>query len=281
MLKEDTPEQPPTAITSEDGRFYVHPVTSERFPSVTTILGIVAKPYLSPWYGKLAALQALEDLGRVKRLATLPTCEDGKCGDCFTCYIKWVSRAGDRERDMLGDIGSRVHHVAEHYALDGMILPHRPDIARHVRQFLRFVERYRPTWEATEVTVLNRTDGWAGTLDGIIIPGWMPKRLQHLVGKPCLLDYKTNRHVDYLAAYQVAAYRHAEAVLLPDGTELPMPTMDSETALSVQIRPHDYWVRPVDVSDAVYARFLRVRDVWLDSKSTAGLLGYAVRKDAK
>jgi hypothetical protein len=109
----------------------------------------------------------------------------------------------------------------------------------------------------------------------------MPKRLKHLVGLPLLLDYKTNKHVDYLAGYQVAAYRHGERVMLADGTELGMPEMHAETALSVQIRPRDYWVRPVDVTAGTYARFVRVLGVWRDCQDVKGILGYAVRKDAK
>lgn len=281
MIQDITLDDPPNAITDDNGRTYVHPITDERFVSVTTVLSIVAKPYLTPWYGKLSACEVLENYSRISELSRIPICETGKCGSCLPCWIKWVSRAGERERDAAGDRGSRVHHVAEHFALGGMILPHRPDVAPYIRQYLRFVERYQPTYEATEITVLNREHGWAGTLDGVARVGWMPKRLRHLVDTPLLLDYKTSKHVDYLAGYQVAAYRNGERVMLADGTELEMPEMHGETALSVQIRPRDYWVRPVDVSSSVYERFIRVLGVWRDSQDTKGIMGYAVRKDAK
>lgn len=281
MLPYDEYSQPATAVTTEDGRTYVHPVTKERFTSVTTILSIIDKPYIPQWYGKLAACEVLDNISLIPGMSRIPICDDGKCRRCIPCWIKHLSRAGERERNAAGNRGSRVHHVAEHLALDGVILPHREDIAPYVQQFLRFVERYRPTFDASEVTVLNRTHGWAGTLDAVVRVEWMPKRLHHLISVPCLADYKTSKHVDFVASLQVAAYRHAEAVLLPDGTELEMPDMDPGTALSVQIRPHDYWVRPVDITDGVYFRFLRVLDVYRDMKDTKGLMGYAIRKDAK
>jgi len=280
VIQDITLDGPPNAITSDDGRTYVHPITGERFVSVTTALSIVAKPYLTRWYGKLSACEVLDNYSRLKELSRIPICEDEKCGSCIPCWIKWVSLAGNRERDAAGDCGSRVHHVAEHFALGGMILPHRPDVAPYIRQYLRFVERYEPSYECAEITVLNREHGWAGTLDGVARFGWMPKRLRHLVGLPLLLDYKTNRHVDYLAGYQVAAYRHGERVMLADGTELEMPEMHAETALSVQIRPRDYWVRAVDVTAGTYAKFIRVLGVWRDCQNTKGIMGYAVRKDA-
>jgi hypothetical protein len=245
-------------------RQYLHPLTAERFTSVTTALTIIAKPALAEWYGKQASIYAVENLTRVRHAATRPLCNGTYCGECLTCLMYEIQTAGTRARDAAGDRGTRFHHVAEQYAITGEVIGHDPDIAGHVRQFQRFVAMHQVTFKVSEVTVLNREHQYGGTLDGVLTCGWMPPMYRHLVGVPLIFDYKTSNHIYAPVALQLAAYHRAETVLLPDGSELPMPMMGSEYGLSIQVKASGFWVRACPLSDQVYDKFLRALALYRD-----------------
>lgn len=247
----------------DDSRTYVHPVTGESFPSVTTILGALSKRHLPAWYAKTAVLDIMENLDAIHQAASTGNADCGKdrCGQCVTCLMFHAIGTPTRLRDEAGNRGSRFHHVAEVYALTGAIIPHDRDIAPHINNFQEFLRVHEVQFRATEITVLNRADGWAGTLDGIMVCGWMPPKHRDLIGRPLLFDYKTSNGINDAAGLQLAAYRNAETVMFPDGTEVPLPDCDPTTALSLQINAKGWWVRPVDVGPAGYARFIDVHRI--------------------
>jgi hypothetical protein len=117
---------------------------------------------------------------------------------------------------------------------------------------------------ASEVTVINRTHGYAGTLDTVLSCGRMQPKHKTLIGVPLYGDYKTGRKIYEEARLQLAALRHCEAILLPDGTEEPMPDGDDETGLTIQVRDNDFWIRPVPIGKDSFEEFLRTVDVWRD-----------------
>jgi hypothetical protein len=256
---------PPTsAIDPENGgRVYIHPITLEVFVSATTALGIINKDALPLWYGKQAAVAAVGNLARLNAAATRPLCDGQHCGECLICLMREIQYAGEVARDAAADRGTRFHHVAEWYALTEQWIPYDADIAPHVDQFKRFIDIYQVTFRAAEVTVINRAHTYAGTLDTVITCGRMPPKHFDLIDVPLYADYKTGS-VYGQAALQLAAYRNAEAVLLPDGSERPMPGAHTETALSIQIHADNFWVRPCPVGDGVYQKFLRALELWRD-----------------
>jgi hypothetical protein len=279
----DTRGVPKHAFSDDDSDFrtYVHPITGERFTSVTTALGIIDKAALHPWYAKLATLDLLSNLQAVNAAAAagLVNCQHTGCGKCLMCLISQARKAPERERDAAADRGRRVHHVAEWYALTGKIIPHDEDIAKHVAQFLEFVRVHQVTFQATEVTVLNRTDMCGGTLDGALTCGWMPPKHKDLIGIPMLFDYKTSNNIYASAGLQLCAYNNAEAILLDDGTELPPLIVHPDTALSIQIKENGWWVRPCPTTPAVYAKFQRILALWRDiNEPDVDLVGRAMYK---
>lgn len=247
-------------------RTYVHPKTGERFTSVTTALGIIDKYGLPPWYAKLATLSVIEhlDQAHAAALAGRASCDGAWCGQCLTCVIAQARSAPERERDAAADRGTRLHHVAEIYALTGQIVEHGEDIAPHVANFLDFVRVHQVTFQASEITVLHRGDQWGGTLDGVLTCGWMPPKHRNLIEVPLLFDYKTSNHIYANAGLQLAAYRNAECVLLEDGSEHPMPMAHPDTALSIQINASGWWVRPCPTTPAAYTKFQRALSLWRD-----------------
>ena len=263
------PTPPPNSVIDPDAdhRFYIHPRTGERFVSITTALGIIDKGGLPPWYGKMAAESVLNNLLPLVQSVHLDPCGQrgwDSCGRCLPCLLATIRRAAEVERDAAANRGTRFHHVAEQYALTGQIIPHDADIAGNVLHFLRFVDIHKVTFHAAEVTAINRADGYAGTLDAVIVCGWMPPKHRDLIGEPLFTDWKTGSRIYEQAALQLAANRHCEAVMLPDGSEHPMPSGHTGLGLSVQIRPDDFWVRPVDISDAAHTKFRRALDLWRD-----------------
>lgn len=245
-------------------RWYIHPVTGERFPSVTTILQVVAKEALPYWAAKVTAEHALANLPLLVKAIRRPACDmkgDDRCGLCLDCVALDLRRAPDRERDAAADRGSRIHHVADQHVLTGEVIEHHEDIAAQVKQYLRFRDQYKPTYEASEMTVINRTHGWAGTLDAIVRLGWCPPKYKHLTGQSCVLDVKSGKSCYREYAWQLAAYKAAEFVLLPDGTELPMPET-SEFGLLLHVRPDNYWVKPARIGDTTLSAFLYTFGLW-------------------
>ncbi len=207
------PASLPNADTNaETGeRHYIHPRTGERFVSVTTVLHVVGKDGLPYWAAKTVQEEAREILPRLVKASRRRPCDtrgDDRCDVCPDCLGLYLRRAPDRLRDEAADRGTRVHQVAEHYTLTGELLPHDPDVAPFVAQYMEFRRQFQPTYEAAEMTVINRTHGYAGTLDKVVRLGWCPPKYRHLIGVPMVGDIKTGKGVYPEFALQLAAYRN-------------------------------------------------------------------------
>lgn len=258
---------PPNSTMEENRRFYLHPLTMERFVSSTTALGVIAKDALPHWYGKKSSEWVLDHLLDVVRSPDREPCGTtgwDPCLRCLPCVLRQIRHAGEDERDIAGDRGSRFHHVAEQYILTGEIIPHAPDIAGHVLHFLRFVDMHRVTFQAAEATIINRAHRFAGTLDAVLTCGWMPPRHRDLIGVPLVADWKTSTRIYKPVALQVASYRAGEAILLPDGSEVPLPEADPENGLCVQIRADGFWARRLAIGPPTREKFLRALALWRD-----------------
>lgn len=250
-------------------RLYIHPVTKEIFPSVTTILGILDKGGLPYWYGKQSAIRALELIPLLRRAGTRRMCEDGSCGMCVSCLLAMIQRAGSEEAERAADRGRRFHVVARHYGVSGEIIEHDEDIEPQVAMFQEFARRHEVVVLDTEATIINRSHGYAGTLDAVVTCGWMPPKWEHLIGTPMIIDYKTKRSkgaYDWYA-YQLAAYQRGETILEEDGAESPLTPSSPDWALSLTISADNWHLRPCDISDETFARFARILSVYADTTS--------------
>lgn len=244
-------------------RWYVHPTTGERFISVTTVLGYIAKFGLTDWSARLAAEAAFERLPWLVRCSRAASCNSAKtsdaCGSCRECAILWLANRHNEVRDEAADKGSKVHDAAEQLELFGEGATVDADIAGHVDWYRRWRSLYRPVYEATEMTVISRKWGYAGTLDGILrFPedSPLPKALEHLAGRRLVGDTKTGKHIGIPEGWQVNAYARADAVLLPDGSEEPMPEIDC--GLILHVRHDKIQMREVHLSDANHANFIHM-----------------------
>lgn len=244
-------------------RWYIHPITAERFMSVTTALSHVAKFGLPDWAAGLSARAAFDRLPWVNRCSRVAPCNatgsENACGQCQACALAWLANRHNEIRDDAGDVGSRVHAAAEQIALFGEGAHVDADITPFVDQYRRWRDVYRPEYTATEMTVISRRWGYAGTLDGIIVfpeDAPLPPKMRHLRGVPVLKDTKTGKHISLTHGWQVNAYAHAETVLLPDGSEREMPPV--EGGLILHVRPERVQMREVHLTDANFDAFVHV-----------------------
>ena len=188
--------------TAEDGsKYYEHPTrtaldgTVQRYTSVTTALGVVAKPALIYWATGLAARRAMQNLPRLIGAARVEECGrtrkrtgPPRCGTCVECVAWWVEGFHIGEKERRAREGSAVHDVIEWWSKTGVIR-HDPSahlyeydgvtrqvtleqIQPYIDSFLQWIADYGITPEsflACEATVWHHTDLWAGTTDGILL----------------------------------------------------------------------------------------------------------------
>src|SRR5512134_1075871 len=166
-------------------------------PSVTNILGVIAKPELTAWLQEQAVLAAL----------TLPR----NAGEGEAEFAQRVVADAQSERDTAASFGTALHHGAERVAQTLEVDPQDP-IAPWLRLYRAWFQSNALSVVWTERALVNLSLGYAGTADLLI---------QHPVHGLTLVDIKS-QGVKVLAdghqakataykrwCYQLAAYRCA------------------------------------------------------------------------
>ena len=260
---------PANASSTGNKRLYTWR-TGEKFWSVTTIIGGgLPKPALLPWGIKSVAEVAVAK--RKTLMAMTSECENGGtctlgnwCASCDAA-VRWLKSAPYQQRDKAADIGTRVHEAAEAYKL-GKPMPEWPDdIKPFMGQYVQWLTAHEPVFEATEATVYNRSERYAGTLDAIVTLS---------DGKRLLIDYKSGKAVYPEVAIQLAAYRYAEFIGRPDGQEHPMPEVDGCAVLHLQAADGAPYFQEVKADRDVLATFLYAREIFRWQEETSkGVLG--------
>ena len=183
-------------------RFYT--IEGHRLPSVTTILDIIAKPALGPWYAKeerrYFETAMLEVLSR-------PGARDPEFVLAAVAQAVTGVKAADREKQKAAAIGTAVHA--------GIEWELRRQLGEDAGPELRLPEAAAwaiESWKdwarsvhleplAIERTVYCVECGYAGTLD----------LYARVKGVPTVLDWKSGRAIYPEAFLQNLAYRHAAA----------------------------------------------------------------------
>jgi hypothetical protein len=269
---------PKAARTVSRGRIYT--INGQSLWSVTTIIGNgLPKPAIAGWQARTIAEYAVANhrqLAAMLGAVRLQQGPDGKLNghvvsdlDAVQGAVDWLKGAPWRESERKMHLGSAVHAEAEAVQL-GTPRPEPPlTVRRFVESFDHFLEDFNPEIEMTEATVYNLTENYAGTLDTIMV-----FRFGDLVVR-LLGDFKTGKDIYSDVALQLAAYEHAESVLLDDGTSVPMPAVDGCFAL--HLREYDpafpaergYSLVPVATGKAAWDAFRYVREVmrWMEDTS--------------
>lgn len=230
--------KPALAVSTEAGRMYRHPSTGELVPSVTTIIaGGVPNPALERWGPRFAAKMSIEHWDA---LHSLPTSQREETIRAFP----------QDYRDKAANLGDRVHEAVEGWCKSDGVETLDASINPFMIQFAVFLDAYSPVWRHNEVTVWNRTVGYAGTLDWIA----------DINGIPTLGDTKTGKNVWPEVALQLCALRNAEFILTPEGEELPMPVIGQSAVL--HLRPRSWALLPVAHSDENWWAFKAAMEVY-------------------
>lgn len=166
----------------------------------------------------------------------------------------FISGAHKRTRDAAGEAGTEAHKLIEQYLLnkseDGSWIVHSDNeiVMAVFENFLEFEKVCEPKWEASEMTVFNTTDKYAGTLDFIAqIPGIGPGLTMG--------DTKTGKGVYPEVALQLAAYRHADKIEFEHGLGSAPMIETNELAVVLHLRPEKWELIPVDAGEQQYDLF--------------------------
>ena len=249
---------PRQAISTNKGRFYTWPpdplanVDVEKFISVTNALSSgIPKPAIARWVQYGTSTFAVENMELVAQTLKAP---NGK-----KAAIDMIANAPYRESEKAMNLGSLIHDCCEAIVL-GSPLPaaaNDPASRPFVDAFKQFVNDFEPSFEATEATVYSRQYRYAGTFDFIAtIPGYGRVLGDYKTTKP---NFKTGHGIYPETALQLSAYRHAEFVGMPDGTEVPVPDVD--VCWGVNLRPEGYKVIPLQADEDVFRTFLYALEI--------------------
>jgi hypothetical protein len=217
---------------------YYQDARGERIPGVTTLLGEgLPKPALINWAGNATASYAVDNWEDLTHLSVSERLDK-------------LKKCRYEERDTAAKRGTEVHALAEHL-VKGESVTVPDELRGHVEAYVKFLDDWEPEPLLVEVTVVNYSVGYAGTLDAVYT---LPD------GTVVLSDIKTTRSGIYGdVALQLAAYRFAEVYLDADGKEQPMPPVDECHA--VWVRSDGYSVIPLKCDAATFDDFRRVMQV--------------------
>jgi len=221
------------AATGSWDRSRFYRIEGLELPSVTTVLDVIAKPALGPWYAKeerrFFETAMLEVLSR-------PGARDPEY--VLTAVAQAVTgvKAADRERQRAATIGTAVHagiewHLRRALGNDPGPEPRLPDAAAWAVESWKdwaASENLEPL--AIERTIYCLDCGYAGTLD----------LYARVKGVPSILDWKTGRAIYPEAFLQNVAYRHAasrQGMLSTQGLIVRLPKLLDDPAWEVMPVP--------------------------------------------
>lgn len=261
-------------INSGNGHWYK--LDGEKVDGVTTVLGNgIPKPALVGWAAKSIAeyvgerldidpdtnsvradnlVRALAKIGEKNRYNKWPN--DGT--PSRLAIIETLKGVHWEDRDQAARRGTEVHGYADKLA-HGEEVTVPDELLGHVDSYLKFLDDWDVEALIVEAVVGHRAHRWMGTLDLIA-------RLND--GHVWLLDLKTSRSGIYgETALQMAAYRHAEFYIDPDGNEQPMPAVDRVGA--IWCRADGYDLIPVDAGPETYRLFRYAQQIAKFTTTTA------------
>jgi hypothetical protein len=262
----------PAIQRTQDHRYIYQGVT---YPGVTSVLGVIDKSgALMTW----AARQTAEALLAIHEGATFEASQ-ALVGDAVynpnvhvsgldtlmaavgrDGVIKAATSRANWQRDEAAQLGTRVHALADQYAVTGMFT--KADGLSDATY--AYVENYAEWWDASgwklrlsEAVVVSPAvpgvhEGWGGTFDLLCYDA---------DGRTVLADIKTGKGVYREAILQLAAYGMAQYVSPMGAAEVyPMPNIDRYCVIHVTkdgVRPIE-----IDVGAQEWAAWLSTLDLY-------------------
>jgi len=224
-----------TIVRRNHGKGHSYTIDGGYALGVTRALDLgFPKSAIPRWAARVVAACAIDE---ADHLATLGISE----------RLEYLKTAPDRDRDAAARRGTEVHHYAQILAT-GETADIPEELVGHVDAYLRFAREWQPRELLVEAVVAKRQPRYCGTLDLVA---------DLADGRRWLLDLKTTRSgVFNENALQLAAYRHADVYLGPDGAELEMPAVDRCGV--VWLRADGYDLVPVEAGEPEFLLFQMV-----------------------
>lgn len=231
------------STTAANGsRLYTHPTTGQQVPSVTTILSVLDKPALPRWAALETATYAVENMESWKGLPPRDA-------------VDLLKKAPWSKSKSAADAGTDAHSVFEAMLLGRDLPPIATDLfaplhGKAIDNVRAMVDAIKPVPVAVEALAWNADYEYAGTFDALLL----------VEGVLTLVDLKTSKDVYPDYALQLAAYKHATHIILPDGTETPMPAIQR---CQIWHAPKEGTWKAVDirVGDDEFAAFVAAREL--------------------
>lgn len=155
------------------------------FPSVTTIIGVLGKgDALLGWAAKCAIAYIRANVSDEVPLEQV----------LANAAVEWKS-----VREEAADIGTEIHTLIHKYIKFGKDAAGvmRPEVENGFLAFLDWEKEHKVQWISTELQIVSRKHGYAGTLDAICL----------FDGKKYLIDFKSSKGFYDGFDMQLAAYR--------------------------------------------------------------------------
>lgn len=211
------------------GRSHSYVVDGVPFDGVTTLLGGgVPKPALTAW----AARSVAEFVSRRREILTQLNDEE---------LIDLCKGVPFRDRDAAAGKGTALHSYAARLGAGEKNVEVPEELLGHVDAYIAWEAAWQPRNVRVERTIINRRYRYAGTFD-------MLADFDELGTTLC--DIKTSRSGVFAeTGLQCVAYGHAETMLEDDGTETPMPHVDTYAALWITHDAYQFYVLHVDEQD--------------------------------
>jgi len=221
---------------------------------VTTIIKVLMWPAV-PWASKVISEYGWENWDSLANLREKGD-RDG--------FLRLLKGATEATRERASDRGKDAHDIVARTIL-GQPIPKESD-SPYLRAFHSFVADHPgSTFQASEAVVYNLTIGYAGTCDAIM--------RHEASGRLGVVDWKTRQGKTTAKTWvyeseraQVAAYQHAEYLVLPDGTVAPMPRCDGGSV--VLLCEDGYKVQPIDEADFEGFKALKTAHAWMGALKT-------------
>lgn len=258
--------------------------------SVTTIIDTLAKPALMYWAAEQSALAAVHSEATWKGMIAddEPDCRHVDAKSCPA--VKYLRDARFRKPKGLRtatELGELVHKACEQYALTGTKPEVDADVVPFLDQFDAWLDRFGPSYQATEVAVFHPELGYAGQADAFLT----------IDGVRYIADYKSTLSAEDAqgnptkpypeqVGLQLAAYRHARYaavwrprraekmrrryyLLGPDEQAMAVPVPEVDTGLVIHITPESCEGFPIVCDEDVFEAYLAVQDAarWVQQTS--------------
>ncbi|MFI2242389.1 hypothetical protein [Streptomyces chrestomyceticus] len=241
-----------STIQRSGSRFYVDGETKEKVPGVTSVVGMLPKPFLAPWNAKMAAELAVDSLDFVKQMAE-------RDRDGAVSYLKGAAARYTKTR---ARVGSDAHDLFERMIRgEGRFMERRngefavrvhPDLEPYRANFCEFLDVVQPELIRAEDVAWSDTHKYAGSFDALL-------SITDDDGKEItvIADWKTSKDTYPDVALQMAAYGFADRLIDPEGNSFPMPHIDAAAVL--HITPEQWSFKPVRFDAEVFDHFLTLR----------------------